>query len=66
MARLPEMTVLTYETTLRDQFAMAALSEGRAWAGSNEGGYTIQDIVRTAYEIADAMLDERDKETQKP
>ena len=39
--------------TLRDEFAMAALSTGIQ--------YPVKDLVKSAYEIADAMMKERHK-----
>lgn len=41
------------QKTLRDEFAMAALSTGIQ--------YPVKDLVRSAYEIADAMMKERHK-----
>ena len=51
MALMPR--ILTNEPTLRDKFAMAALSSGRIEALS------IADAAKIAYELADAMMEER-------
>ena len=45
--------VLSEATTLRDQFAMAALSSGRITGAAS-------DVARQAYQVADAMLKERE------
>lgn len=55
------------DETLRDRFAMAALAGMLACGHRNYG--TIDDVLsyasRVAYEYADAMLVEREKEPQK-
>lgn len=44
-----------YKPTLRDQFAMAALA---GWGSDDDSA---EGIAKKAYEIADAMLAEREK-----
>lgn len=51
------------DTTLRDQFAMAALPRSMEMVWENKFGFAGRDldemVARSAYDIADAMLKER-------
>jgi hypothetical protein len=51
--------------TLRDEFAMAALATvaasfiGGGWSNPNE--YQVNQMVKTAYQVADAMMKAREQ-----
>ena len=53
LERMMKPTVFIVEKTLRDEFAMAALSSGRIEALS------ITDAAKIAYELADTMMEKR-------
>ncbi len=55
---------MAYENKLRDRFAMAALTGllTLSYSDTINGKVTsVNDYVRISYEVADAMLKERDK-----
>ena len=53
-----------YKITLRDQFAMAAMSGELASQGADEGYYSERSfklLAENSYKIADAMMEARQK-----